>query len=271
MNRRKDKTDIERIRIAAVHRVLRGESPEKVIAEYGFARSCIYQWLTKYREGGDDALLSRQSPGRPTRLSEDQYSRLFQALLRPPRGLGAWTLSELLHLANYRIGVETSKVTAWRILKSIGIVPVVMRSPQKMIWWQAHRGKVPTQTYFFDERDVSRTSLFSNAMKRAVFLAAATPRNRVLFQLYSDPPSKQTFETFLNKLMAQTNTPSTLVLSSDSPRYSQAIDFALGLSQDKYANLPPETRCHEQIVGEERDELASRKRYQQPLIVYRLT
>jgi Helix-turn-helix domain len=84
MGRRMGKTDIERIRLEAVQRVIRGESPEKVIVEYGFARSCIYDWLKRHREGGDDALRSRRSPGRPPSLSNEDYKQLLEALLASP-------------------------------------------------------------------------------------------------------------------------------------------------------------------------------------------
>ena len=48
----------EEIRKRAVVRVLNGESPEEVIKSLGFHRSCIYDWLAKYKEGGESALIN---------------------------------------------------------------------------------------------------------------------------------------------------------------------------------------------------------------------
>ncbi len=59
----------EEIRIRAVKRVEAGESPEDVVKVLGFHRSCIYEWLAKYREGGVEALRTRRIPGRPRKLS----------------------------------------------------------------------------------------------------------------------------------------------------------------------------------------------------------
>ena len=48
----------EELRIRAVKQVESGESPEKVIQALGFHRSCIYDWLAKYREGGEDTAIA---------------------------------------------------------------------------------------------------------------------------------------------------------------------------------------------------------------------
>ncbi len=262
------KTDIERIRLEAVQRVIRGESPENVIVEYDFARSCIYDWLKRHREGGDDALRSRRSPGRPPSLSNEDYKQLLEALLKPPRSLGAWTMTDLLHSIRNRLGIEPGRLTAWRILRRMGIVPVGLWSPGKTTWRQAHPGQVYGQIYFVGELTTSVTS-DPGGVKDYGLLVASTPRNRALFQLYSEVPSKQTFERFIYKLMPPADASTTLVLSSRSPRYPQAIDLALELSHDKNANLPPDVKSREQVVGEERDRLSSGKRYHQPLVIYR--
>ena len=262
------KTDIECVRLEAVQRVIRGESPEKVIVEYGFARSCIYDWLKRHREGGDDALVSRRSPGRPPTFSNEDYGQLLEALLKPPPALGAWTMTDLLRLIKNRVGREPGRVTAWRILRRMGIVPVGLRSPGMAAWRQAHPGKTYGQIFSVDELTTSVASE-AGGVKDYGLLVASTPGNRVLFQLYSEMPSNQTFERFLYKLMPPPDATTTLVLSSRSPRYTQAIEVAVEWSQDKNANLAPDTKRREQVVGEERDRLSNRKRYRQPLVIYR--
>ena len=48
---------LEAMRIQAVKAVIqRKQSPERVIAAFGFHRSCIYEWIKAYRQGGYTAL-----------------------------------------------------------------------------------------------------------------------------------------------------------------------------------------------------------------------
>ena len=147
-------------------------------------------------------------------------------------------------------------------------MPVGLRSPGMAAWRQAHPGKTYGQIFSVDELTTSVASE-AGGVKDYGLLVASTPGNRILFQLYSEMPSKQTFERFLYKLMLPPDASTTLVLSSRSHRYPQAIDLALELSHDKNANLPPDAKSREQVVGEERDRLSSGKRYRQPLVIYR--
>ncbi|NKC11261.1 MAG: helix-turn-helix domain-containing protein [Gammaproteobacteria bacterium] len=55
----------EAIRRHAVAQVLSGESPEKVIKALGFHRSCIDDWLSRYEQGGEQALSTGKITGRP--------------------------------------------------------------------------------------------------------------------------------------------------------------------------------------------------------------
>jgi len=63
----------------AVARVLAGESPEAVIEALNFHRSCIYDWLSKYDAGGNEALNTRLIPGRPRKFSGEHTDRLSVA------------------------------------------------------------------------------------------------------------------------------------------------------------------------------------------------
>jgi len=46
-----DHQTLAEIRMQAVERVQAGESPEDVIQTLGFNRSCIYEWMARYRAG----------------------------------------------------------------------------------------------------------------------------------------------------------------------------------------------------------------------------
>src|ERR1035437_2537480 len=63
--RKLDHKTLEEIRTRAVQRVQAGESPEAVIQTLGFTRSCIYEWLARYRAGGWAGLKAKALAGRP--------------------------------------------------------------------------------------------------------------------------------------------------------------------------------------------------------------
>lgn len=79
--RKLDHKTLEEIRIRAVKRVEGGESPEVVIKALGFHRSCIYEWIAKYREGGEQALKARPLAGRPTKLNGKQLRWIYKIVV----------------------------------------------------------------------------------------------------------------------------------------------------------------------------------------------
>lgn len=118
----------EEIRIRAVNRVEAGESPEVVIKALGFHRSCIYQWLAKYREGGIDALKTRKIPGRPPKLTGKQLEQLYKIITdKTPIQLkfefALWTRDMIRELIRDRFGVRLSVVSVGRLLRKIGFSP----------------------------------------------------------------------------------------------------------------------------------------------------
>ena len=65
----------EEIRIRAVKPVEDGECPEFVVRTLGFHRSCIYDWLARFREGGIEALRLKKIPGKKPKLDGGQLRR----------------------------------------------------------------------------------------------------------------------------------------------------------------------------------------------------
>jgi transposase len=55
----------------------------------GLARSTVFAWVAKYRDGGLDALRAQPVPGRPPSLSDAQLQRLPTLIVgNDPRQLG---------------------------------------------------------------------------------------------------------------------------------------------------------------------------------------
>jgi transposase len=65
---------LEEMRLRAV---AAGQHPEDVAATLGMARSTVFDWIARYREGGKQALKARPVPGRPPKLSGQQLRTLY--------------------------------------------------------------------------------------------------------------------------------------------------------------------------------------------------
>lgn len=119
---------LQQIRITAVQRVERGESPEVVIKSIGFERVCIYRWLAAYRSGGIDALKSKKLFGRPPLLTPDQLRMLYTAITSTdPRQyqfpFALWTVAIIREVIVKEFKVRMSEVSVWRTLKRLGLSP----------------------------------------------------------------------------------------------------------------------------------------------------
>jgi transposase len=79
----------ETIRQMAVKRVLEGESPSAVMKSYGLCRTTIYPWLRAHKKGGEAALQSRPSTGRPPMLSDREKRQVHRWICgKDPRQYG---------------------------------------------------------------------------------------------------------------------------------------------------------------------------------------
>lgn len=119
---------LEEIRIRAVRRVLDGEYPEEVIKALGFSRSCIFEWLASYREGGWDALRAKKLEGRPRKLNGAQMAKLYDLItLKNPRQLqldfGLWTRKLVREIIQREFDVSLSEVSVGRLLRAMGLTP----------------------------------------------------------------------------------------------------------------------------------------------------
>jgi transposase len=86
--RKLDHKTLEQLRIRAVGQIQQGAHPDEVAAGLGMTRAAVYGWLTKYREGGLEALKARPVPGRPSKLSGPQLQRIYTLVVgNDPRQL----------------------------------------------------------------------------------------------------------------------------------------------------------------------------------------
>src|SRR6266536_2672165 len=136
--RKLDHVTLEEMRLRAVAAVEAGQRPEDVATTLGMARSTVFGWIAKYRNGGKRALKARPVPGRPPTLSATQLGKLYALITgADPRQLrfefALWTREMIQELIRREFGVSLSSSAVGRLLRRLGL------SPQRPLWraWQA--------------------------------------------------------------------------------------------------------------------------------------
>jgi transposase len=104
----------------------KGQSPEIVAEVLGFDRSCIYEWLQRYEQGGYSALASRQPPGAAPVITPalDQWLK-HTVLTSLPVEHGydtvLWNRDLLADLIQKKFAVTVSGPTVSLHLKALGL------------------------------------------------------------------------------------------------------------------------------------------------------
>lgn len=124
--RKLDHKTLEELRMRAVQRVQEGESPEAVIATLGFTRSCIYEWLARYRAGSWNGLKAKALAGRPKKISARQMEWLWKTItqsnpLQHRFEFALWTrqMVQILLWEEFHLKLSLASVT--RLLRQLGL------------------------------------------------------------------------------------------------------------------------------------------------------
>jgi len=115
---------IRRIAVRAVEE--KDFSPELVIAVLGLSRSCMYNWLKRYRERGLAGLESKAAPGAVAQVTAEMEQWLYQTVLNStPVEHGydtlLWNRDILAVLLRERFGVTVTGRTISGHLKKLGL------------------------------------------------------------------------------------------------------------------------------------------------------
>lgn len=241
-----DHAAMEQIRIRAVQQVQAGENPEVVIKSLGFHRSCIYDWLARYRAGGWDSLRERKATGRKPLLTGDQIQWIYRAITRnDPRqyqfAFALWTRALIKQLIADRFGIELSLPSVGRLLAQLGLScqrPLFRAYQQNHSlvenWLQrqypaikALAKKIGAEIYFGDEAGlrsdhhagstwapIGQTPVVETSGERFSLnmISAISPKGLLRFMIQPGRMAAPQFCEFLNRLMYRARHPVILIV-----------------------------------------------------------
>ncbi len=136
--RQLDHQTLQAMRQRAVKAVREGRPPAEVAKVLGMNRRTIYRWIATFNEGGQNALLARPIPGRPSVLTEAELEWLYRNISNhsPQQfqfDFGPWTISLIRHLIEYHLGKKLSPATLHRVVLNLGFTP---QKPLYRAWQQ---------------------------------------------------------------------------------------------------------------------------------------
>lgn len=109
----------------------------------------VSHWLAAARAEGSEALRSHSSPGRPPKLSQEQWHRLPDLLWHGAEAYGfrgdLWTCERIAGVLAEEFAVSLSKSQVSRLLKSLGWTPqipitrAIQRDEEAITHWRVHR------------------------------------------------------------------------------------------------------------------------------------
>jgi transposase len=258
--RKLDHKTLEQVRIRVVRQIEDGANPEYLAGALGFARSTVFGWMARYREGGLDALKARPVPGRPQKISGPQLRQIYALIIgNDPRQLAfefaLWTREMVRDLIRREFKVRLSVVSVGRLLRKLGL------SPQRPLWRAYQQNRVAVERwknedypairaeasamgatiYFGDEAGV-RTDFHSgttwapvgqtpvvrtNGTRDSInLISALSAQGALRFSTYVGKFESAIFINFCKRLMHDTNGLVFLIVDSHPVHRSKAVkDF----------------------------------------------
>jgi transposase len=118
---------LARRRFKAIELLEQGYASGEVARRVGTTRRSVDLWRSRYRQGGQEALLSKPLPGRPPKLSDVQKQRLEKILLQGAQAAGypteLWTCPRIAALIENQFGVIYHVDHIGRLLHALGWSP----------------------------------------------------------------------------------------------------------------------------------------------------
>jgi len=103
-----------------------GQSPAEIQEMYGIPRQNIYQWLDRIEARGlPDALYDESKPGRPAKLTDEQFDRFVKTLRESPESVGydveVWDPKLARDWLNKQFNIEYTLRHVRRLMREDGL------------------------------------------------------------------------------------------------------------------------------------------------------
>lgn len=103
-----------------------GQSPAEIEEMYRIPRQNIYQWLDRIEDRGlPDALYDETKPGRPAKLTEEQFELFVEILREPPESAGydvaVWDPKRARHWLKEEFDIEYTLRHVRRLMTKAGL------------------------------------------------------------------------------------------------------------------------------------------------------
>ncbi|WPL14652.1 IS630 family transposase [Thiorhodovibrio litoralis] len=277
--------------------VLRQEPVHVVARVYRIPQRTVFDWLSRYRAGGWDALKEGRRSGRPRKVSAEAMQWVYQAVTQgSPQQYQfefcLWTLNTLRGVIERELGIKLSKSAVSRLLGHLGL------SPQRPIYKSYRQNPKQRKRYlhttfpaavakarqrgaelfFLDEAAVrsdahrgttwgkiGETPVVANSGGRfgLKVISAISPRGEMRFSFIADRMNSQRFIAFLKKLRKDVGKP--IMVIADNALYHHSKETQAFIDQQDgdidLEFLPaysPEFNPDEQVWNHAKARLAKR-------------
>src|SRR5919197_942472 len=244
-------------RLSAIQMYDNGLTADRIAEILDVSRSSVFEWISKYREGGLASISTKFASGRPTVLDDSEMIQLFIMINgKDPRaysfGVALWTRALIRDLIKKKFAKDVSLVTVGRILKKLGMSPqrplyrAWKQDPARVQKWKreeypairARAAQVGATILFADEASV-RTDYHAgttwapvgqtpvvtgSAVRQAVQMVSAMgQRGQLSFQVHEGPMNAKRCIGFLDALIHDFDTPIFLVVDGSSVHQAKIV------------------------------------------------
>lgn len=270
-----DHHTLQQMRMQAVKAVREGAAVPEVARAYGMNPRTIYRWLADFVDGGQQALLAKEIPGRPAKLSADELRWIARTVRdetpqqrKFPYGL--WTLSLIETLIARQFGKKLATSTVWRAMRLLGFTA---QKPLYRAWqqdaelvrrWEAEvypaiRAQAKAegaQVYFADESGIrsdyhsgttwapaGQTPVVSVTGRRfgLNMISAVAPGGEIRFMVHEGSVTATVFRDFLKRLLIGTTRPVYVIVDGHPIHRARLVQRFVASTdgQLKLFTLPP--------------------------------
>ena len=241
-----DHHTLQVMRQQAVKAVREGQTVESVAATLGVNQRSVFRWLADFANGGQNALLAKPIPGRPSKLSGEELSWIANAVRdHSPQQFkfefGLWTLSLIRHLIQRKFEKELSVSSVHRLMKTLGfsaqkpLYQAWQQDPVLVRRWEtetypairAEAKRLGATIYFGDESGIrsdyhtgttwapqGQTPVVQATGRRFSLnmISAVSAQGEFRFMLHDGSVGAKVFVEFLKRLMVNAKKPVFLIV-----------------------------------------------------------